>query len=703
MTTPCPTLAPSQLRCTIDPQTLGFADTSELVGQPLPWIGQERAFAAARFGLAMDQPDYNLFVLGEVGSGRTSLMRQAMQEAAATRPVPPDLCYLHDFDQPERPRALRLPAGQGRALRQGMQQWAKTLEAEIPKRLAAPDIKAEAERIARTFQSEEARAFSALDAFARERRFRLTREGEQMVFTLLGQGGEAITDQEAQALSPAQRQAIEQAEQELRAEIVRFLDRTRPLERTRDEALEQLHRQTAKPLVDHALDPIRQSLRKQIKDAVKLSHWFDQVQREVLENIDLFLPREGVQPDDAAEEDRRADLADLLDLCRVNLAVDNGDLRGAPVVVEDNPQLRSLFGNIEHQADGEAPRADFSGIHAGSLLRAHGGYLLLFLRDLLGDEPLWERLRRFLRCSRLTIEDAAAHGPGAAVALQPEGVDVDVKIVLVGSTAEYYALQEGDPDLARRFRVKVDFAERFAATPDTRHATAIFIARSCARRGLPHCSAAAVARLLEHSHREADDQARQSALFASTEALLIESAAQARARGATLTAPQDVDAALLARQGRLAEARALIRAMPAKGADDERMKLQAEVQLLRQRWYWSNQRLLTATRYYRLSYQALTHRWRLHTGSQPFNGLGLGTALGNSYTDLADALQALQHWVRWRIGARDSLPADGPALLQLRFRIDLSQLPKPLQIGAFGRSDWNLLVQQTQPLMLEQL
>ena len=129
----------------------------------------------------------------------------------------------------------------------------------------------------------------------------------------------------------------------------------------------------------------------------------------------------------------------------------------------------------------------------------------------------------------------------------------------------------------------------------------------------------------------------------------------------------------------------------------------AEVQLLRQRWYWSNQRLLTATRYYRLSYQALTPRWRLHTGSQPFNGLGLGTALGNSYTDLADASQTLQHWVRWRIGARDSLPAEGPALLQLRFRIDLSQLPKPLQIGAFGRSDWNLLVQQTQPLMLEQL
>lgn len=129
----------------------------------------------------------------------------------------------------------------------------------------------------------------------------------------------------------------------------------------------------------------------------------------------------------------------------------------------------------------------------------------------------------------------------------------------------------------------------------------------------------------------------------------------------------------------------------------------AEVQLLRKRWYWSNQSLLTATRYYRLSYQVLTHRWRLHMGSQPFTALGLGAALGNTYADLADAMQALQHWVRWRIGERDSLPPEGPAVLQLRFRIDLSQLPKPLQIGAFGRSDWNLLVQQEQPLALEQL
>ena len=104
---PIAPLSPAELRLTIDPASLGFADTSELVDEPLPWIGQARAEAAARFGLAMDLPNYNLFVLGDVGSGRSSLLKQAMADAAAKRRVPPDLCYLHNFDAPERPLAAQ--------------------------------------------------------------------------------------------------------------------------------------------------------------------------------------------------------------------------------------------------------------------------------------------------------------------------------------------------------------------------------------------------------------------------------------------------------------------------------------------------------------------------------------------------------------------------------------------------------------------
>jgi len=554
---PATALAPHQLRLTIDPATLGFASTAELQDLPLPWIGQERALAAAQFGLSMQQPDYHLFVLGEVGSGRASLLRQAMHAEAARRAVPPDLCYLHNFDAAERPRALRLPAGQGRQLRQGMADMARSLQADIPRRLAAADFKAEAERIDRAWQAQENEAFAQLDAFAEARQFRLSRENGQMVFTLTGPQGQPLTESEARALPRERRAEVEQAEQALRAEIARFLEAARPLERARDAALAALRRQTVKPLVEQLLHGIRQGLRKQIKDAAKLAQWLDQVEHAVLDRIDLFEPADA-DPDSDAEADRKDAQDELLARCQVNLAVDNDGRPAAPVVVEDNPTARTLFGSIEPHGpdDGPAPApAGHLGVHAGSLLRAHGGFILLHLHDLAAEEGLWPRLRRFLRCARLQIEEGGAPhggGGGGGAALQPEAVDVDVKIVLIGSVDEYYALQEADPDAARRFRAKVDFAERFAATPATRQASAVFVAHSCQKRGLPHFTADAVARLLEQSHREADDQGRQSALFAHTEALLIESAALCQARQppgeARLVEAHDVAAALQARR-----------------------------------------------------------------------------------------------------------------------------------------------------------
>ena len=182
-------VSPAQLRLSLEPSALDFADTSELLSLPLPWIGQERAEQAARFGLQMDQPDYNLFVLGDVGSGRTTLMTQMMSREAAGRAVPPDLCYLHNFEEPEHPRALRLPPGEGRLLRQLMAELVKTLQSEIPKRLLAGGVLAESERIENTCKAEEDRAFDELSAYAKSRHFGLLREEGRLVFTQCDEQG----------------------------------------------------------------------------------------------------------------------------------------------------------------------------------------------------------------------------------------------------------------------------------------------------------------------------------------------------------------------------------------------------------------------------------------------------------------------------------------------------------------------------------
>lgn len=535
-------LSPHELRLTIDSDSLGFADTSELVDQPLSWIGQERAEKAAYFGLEMKQQDYNLFVLGEVGSGRSSLLRQAMAKVALNEPVPPDLCFLHHFEMPERPLALHLPAGQGRLLRQKLIQLAKYLQTEIPRCLEEPDFKAESKRIEKDFKLEEAKAFAELDAFAEKYHFAIQREAGRMVFTLLDKSGKILTEPEALALPKERRAEIEQAEQALQAEIARYFEKVRPLERKKDEALTTLQRNKVTLLLEGELKAIRSAFKLSAEDRSKFNHYLAKMEEDILDNIALF------KIFDSDEDKHKEEIKSLLTRYQINLAVDNHDLKGAPVIIEASPSLRSMFGSIEYQSVEGVLETDFTRIRAGSLLKAHGGFLMLHLDDLLVDGLLWEKLCRLLRSNLLQIEEPGTTATQIpAVSLEPEAVRIRVKIILIGSREQYYLIQEENPELARRFRVKVDFADSFIANAQSRHASSIFVAHACHEAGLPHFTAAAVARLLEDCHRAANDQSRQSAIFSRTEILVLESAAQCKVHTGCLVDVADVENALQAR------------------------------------------------------------------------------------------------------------------------------------------------------------
>ena len=290
---PLQELKPGDLRLSVDAKALGFTDTSELQHLPLPWIGQSRAEAAARFGMEMTQPDYNLFVLGEVGSGRTTLLGQMMQAQATKRPVPPDLCYLHNFDEPEHPRAFRMPAGQGRQLRQLMTQLTKRLQAEIPKRLAQDDFKAESQRIQDACTLEKDRGYEALSAYAEAHSFGLMRDEGHMVFTLKDEKGEPVTAGQALARTPQQRLEVEKTEEALRNEISRYLEKTQSMERVMNEGLAALRRQTIQPLLAHELQLVRNGLQPAVRDAPKLAQFLEQVhlqlgQQQAQQELQLF-------------------------------------------------------------------------------------------------------------------------------------------------------------------------------------------------------------------------------------------------------------------------------------------------------------------------------------------------------------------------------------------------------------------------------
>ncbi|PSJ17615.1 ATP-binding protein [Nitrosomonas supralitoralis] len=535
-------LDPTQLRITINPDLLGFSDTSELLQHPLSWIGQERAEAAARFGLSMMQPDYHLFVLGEAGSGRTTLLYQAMVAAATERQSAPDLCYLYNFIAPEKPLALHLPSGQGRVLRQSLLQLTKSLPSDITQCLNGQDFKLHSDHIEKKFKIVTDQAYSKLDKFAESLNFTIHRDDEQIVFTLLDEKGEILTAENLLKLPKERRIEIEQAEQSLREMIAQYFEEFKGMKKERDIALMALQRHLVQPLLKLALKKVQQGLLQQLRHNNRLKDFFAQIESDILDNLTLF------ETDNIEEEKRQIELNRIFSHYQVNLVVDNADVQGAPVLIEDNPSAYALFGSIDYQFENGKLKTDFMRIRAGSLLEAHGGFLMLHLDDLLTDDLLWIKLRRFLRSKQLQIEEpGSALTSNASVSLEPETVEVNVKIILIGSRNEYYDLQEIDPEFMRRFRVKVDFAASFIASTKTYQASAVLVANVCAAAQLPHFSAAAVARLLEESHREVEDQKRQSAIFARTEMLLLESATFCNKRQGRVVEVMDVSAALQAR------------------------------------------------------------------------------------------------------------------------------------------------------------
>lgn len=434
----------SDLRITIQPESLGFSDTAELLQQPTGWIGQERAEAAARYGLLVKQPGYHLFVLGEHGSGRCSLLQQLLIEMAANQPIPPDLCVLHRGCAENKSIVLYLPAGQGC-----------------------------------TFQS----------AF-----WRMTKSLPASILAYFGDDVSAI-----------QWNAI-------------------------------------KALADTAFSEIQSALQLAQGEQLRLSTFFEQMQAEIVACLSTL------QHKQSGKSDWWVGLNNVLSAHRINLIVDNAELSGAPVIIEQNSTVASLLGYVDYPSVERKPQSSLPRVTAGSLLKANGGFIMLHVSDLLENDALWIKLRHFLRSQKISLEGHASLSfPYAPVFPESQLFDADVKIVLIGSRDEYYGLQEDEAEFMQHFRVKVDFHKSFQATQPIYQASSVLVAKICHEAQLPHFSAAAVARLLEESHRTVEHQKYLSAVFADTKVLMIESAGQCSARHGSLVEVSDIEAALHAR------------------------------------------------------------------------------------------------------------------------------------------------------------
>jgi predicted ATP-dependent protease len=496
-------LAAADLRRRCDPACFPFETTAQLPDGPLV-LGQDRAVAAIEFGIGIGREGYNLFALGPRGAGTHAIVRPFLEQQAAAEPALRDWCYVHNFDQPHRPRAIPLPHGHGPKFRDDLARLVEDLRTAVTAALETDEFRQRHQQLQQEF---DARRDQALEELGK----RSAASGVALIRTPLGlalapmRDGQVIDSDAFERLPEDERQRIKATVQSFEAELEQILREVPKWHRETHEKIRALKHAAIKAAVDVLIGELKKAYAGEAAVQAHLAA----VEQDVIENADDF--RRGKE-----ETESRGPLGALmasvgvgqspLRRYQVNLLDGPDSMPGGPVVYEDKPTFQNLIGRIEHVAQMGTLVTDFTHIRAGALHRANGRYLVLDARRVLLEPFAWDGLKRALRSRTIRIESLAETlGLVSTVSLEPEPIPLDVKVVLVGDRLLYYLLFELDPDFRELFKVAVDFDSTTDRDEAGERAYAGVLATLSRRAGLRPLTASGVASIVEHGARACGD------------------------------------------------------------------------------------------------------------------------------------------------------------------------------------------------------
>jgi predicted ATP-dependent protease len=554
-------LTAAELDVTPEPSDLGFRTTDEL--EPLDRvIGQDRALRSLEFGLVMRQRGYNIYVSGITGTGRKRLIQELLQKQAARDPTPDDWIYLHNFDEPDSPRSFRLASGLGGRLRTALQELVERLRQELPKALRAKDFDAERERLGAQYGQRSETLFNNLVERARKLDMGIRKMPNGTLLIIPLKEGRPMESAEVDQLKDAEREEIVKKQEVLGEYLAELSQEQQELSRQLRGEVEQVIRGVARSIIEPLLERIKKDL-----PLPELVVWLDQARDHMLEHLERFQEADRKEPTDLSGALRAAvERRDPLLEYRVNVVVDNSHTQGAPVLVEISPNYKNLFGTIEREVNlfGYIS-VDFTGIKAGSLLRANGGYLIFDIDDALTEPLVWKQLKRTLKSGLLLTDVYEPFGILSTMQLKPRPIPTTTKVVLVGSPELYYLLQYYDDDFLELFKVRADFGLEADRSPESHQTYARFVARLVQREKLLPFDAGAVNVVIRYGMREAAHQGKLSLEFGKVADVVSEASQWAKCQGARTVTAEHVQRALEERVYRSDRVAAKVRELIAEG------------------------------------------------------------------------------------------------------------------------------------------
>jgi lon-related putative ATP-dependent protease len=497
--------------------TFSFATTGDIKNIP-GTIGQERALGAMDFGLGLESKGFNIFALGELGTGKMRTIKALLSGKAMVEKVPPDWCYVYNFKDPDTSTAVALEPGMGVAFQNDMNELIKTLQGELPKTLESKDYEKQRAKKVEEFQQKQKDLFSKLEEEASSHGFAIRKAVSGLLIVPVKKSGEPLTEEEFASLDEKTRDKVEELGKQFQEKLDDVVRDVREAEKQTKNVLANLEREIALGVIGPPIEELK--LKYEIYE--KVVSYLNGVCEDILSHLEDFKPAE--EQTSPLPFMNRPKQEVSFARYSINVIVNNAGCRGAPVVIESNPTYLNLFGRTEYKVQYGMATTDFTMIKAGSLHKSNGGYIVINALDLLKNIFSYDALKRAIKNREIKMEDVLEQYRMVSTAgLKPEPIPLNVKVILHGNPRLYYLLYSLDEEYREIFKVKADFDSRMSRTDENMNKYASFVATCQREENLLPFDRSGVSRIVEYGSRLAEHQQKLSTKFSDVADLVRES------------------------------------------------------------------------------------------------------------------------------------------------------------------------------------
>ena len=537
-------LSYKELKTYCDTDIFKFDTTEELTSIETG-IGQDRGIKAFEFGINVDAKGYNLYIEGPSGVGKTMYARKYLEKISKKKKVPHDWCYIYNFDNPNEPIAVSLPAGQGKEFKDSMEQFIKDIRADIKSTFNNDEFEKEKTLIKQEFEEKRSNLLEKLNQESIKYGFEV-KAAQNGIYMMPVLNGKALQEEEFDKLDEAVKQEFESKSSIVQEQILEAITQIKSIERESDKKIQEWQSNVALLTVNVHINYIKSKFKRN----KKINTFLNNIKNDILKNISTFTAEDA--PREPQTQGPKIEPPKPWLNYRVNLFIDNSKLEGAPVIMDTNYSYHNLFGKLEYENYYGSLKTDYTMLQPGLLHHANGGYIILQAKDLLANSICYEALKKALRVKELNIENTADNRSSMVmISLKPEPIPLDLKVILIGNANIYHTLLSMDSDFRKLFKIKVEFEDDAPRNEENMLKIARFIHGYCEQEELPHLDKGAVAKIVEYASKLADDKEKISTKFDDLSQVVAESCTWAQMAKSKIVTAEFVDKALSERIERI--------------------------------------------------------------------------------------------------------------------------------------------------------